>query len=226
MVGLLPINLASWEWLSISLARTGGYIEESWKGDPKWIQDRKEAVKQLWLQDYKGKAITITTTPTSKPAAKRQKNGFNSYRNRPRQPPEDSVIADEYEKYLSQPLIEVYEGFDLLSWWLDPLREAEFPSLVRMAWDILSVPGMAASNERVFSRSRDTVTYKRGHLIAETIEMTECIRNWNASGLIKPVSTHHQSTKDILTIQELYTKGDLRGSSGQQALEEGGGQGE
>ena len=164
LTDISPANAAavildpSWKW---------AHFEESWKDDPEWIQDRKEAVKQLWLQDYKGKATTTTTIPTSKPAAKRQKSGFNSYRNRPRQPPEDSVTTDEYEKYLSQSLIEAYEGFDPLSWWLDPLREAEFPSLVRMAWDILSVPGMAASNERVFSRTRDTVMYKRGHLVAD-----------------------------------------------------------
>ena len=141
----------TWKW---------GHFEDAWVDKPVWIQKAKNMVQKLWMDDNKDIITTMSLTSTDivyEPPAKRLKGSFNDYRNRPRpQPkPAEKTIEDEYERYLSQPLVPVpNEGFNALQWWLGPLRKVEFPSLRRMAIDILSIPGMAASNERVFSHSK------------------------------------------------------------------------
>jgi hypothetical protein len=53
-----------------------------------------------------------------------------------------------------------------------------------MAIDILSIPPMSDELERVFSGARRTVTWDRGQLEAETIEMRECLKHWKRSGIL------------------------------------------
>ena len=53
-----------------------------------------------------------------------------------------------------------------------------------MAIDILSILAMSDEPERVFSRARRTVSWERGQLGAETIEMTKCLKHWKKSGIL------------------------------------------
>ena len=53
-----------------------------------------------------------------------------------------------------------------------------------MAFDILSVPAMSDEPERVFSGARRTVSWDRGKMEAETLEMVECLKHWKRSGIL------------------------------------------
>jgi hypothetical protein len=53
-----------------------------------------------------------------------------------------------------------------------------------MAIDILSIPPMSDEPERVFSGARRTVTWDRGQIEAETIELRECLKHWKRSGIL------------------------------------------
>jgi hypothetical protein len=46
-----------------------------------------------------------------------------------------------------------------------------------MAIDILSIPLMSDELERVFSGARRIVTWDRGQIEAETIELRECLKH-------------------------------------------------
>ena len=46
-----------------------------------------------------------------------------------------------------------------------------------MAIDILSIPLMSDELERVFLGARCTVTWDRGQIEAETIELRECLKH-------------------------------------------------
>jgi hypothetical protein len=59
-----------------------------------------------------------------------------------------------------------------------------WPQLSYMAIDILSIPAMSDEPERVFSRARRTITWERGQMDPETIEMTECLKHWKRSGVL------------------------------------------
>ena len=54
-----------------------------------------------------------------------------------------------------------------------------------MAIDILSIPPMSDEPERVFSGARRTVSWDRGQMEAETIEIRECLKHWKRSGILE-----------------------------------------
>jgi hypothetical protein len=54
-----------------------------------------------------------------------------------------------------------------------------------MAIDILSIPPMSDELERVFSGARRTVSWDRGQMEAETIEIRECLKHWKRSGILE-----------------------------------------
>ena len=53
-----------------------------------------------------------------------------------------------------------------------------------MVIDILSILPMSDELERVFSGARRTVTWDRGQIEAETIEMRECLKHWKKNGIL------------------------------------------
>jgi hypothetical protein len=53
-----------------------------------------------------------------------------------------------------------------------------------MAINILSIPPMSDEPERVFLGARRTVTWDRGQMEAETIEIKECLKHWKKSGIL------------------------------------------
>jgi len=60
-----------------------------------------------------------------------------------------NIEEDEWTQYLKSLLVHNWNGFRVRNWWLD--RKKEFPTLSRMALDLLAVPSMSAEVERVFS---------------------------------------------------------------------------
>jgi hypothetical protein len=63
-------------------------------------------------------------------------------------------------------------------WWLLPEQQRDYPNLSRMALDILSIPAMSASIERLFSSANITVSDRRNQLIPNTIEVIESLKSW------------------------------------------------
>jgi hypothetical protein len=53
-----------------------------------------------------------------------------------------------------------------------------------MAIDILSIPSMSDEPERVFLRARRTVSWDRGQMKPEIIEIRECFKHWKKSGIL------------------------------------------
>ena len=91
---------------------------------------------------------------------------------------------DEYEDYCHR------EPYDpgkstALQWWRQDAQRKRWPRLSVMALDILSIPAMSSEPERVFSGGRRTVTWDRTQMTAETLEMTERLKHWKQSGILK-----------------------------------------
>jgi hypothetical protein len=53
-----------------------------------------------------------------------------------------------------------------------------------MAINILSIPAMSDEPERVFLGARRTITWERGQIDLETIEITECLKHWKRSKVL------------------------------------------
>jgi hAT family protein len=43
---------------------------------------------------------------------------------------------------------------------------------------------MSDEPERVFSGARRTISWERGQMEPETLEMTECLKHWKRSGIL------------------------------------------
>ena len=71
-----------------------------------------------------------------------------------------------------------------LVWWCQDTQRQRWPKLSRMAINILSIVLMSDEPERVFSGARRTVSWDRGQLEAEIIEMRECLKHWKRTGIL------------------------------------------
>jgi hypothetical protein len=82
---------------------------------------------------------------------------------------------DEYKDYNAESLYEI--RMTALQWWCQDQQRKRWPRLSCMAIDILSIPAMSDEPERVFSRSRRTISWERARLGAE------CLKHWHISGI-------------------------------------------
>lgn len=152
------------------------YFKRVWKSE--WIQLALDAVTQLYKDDYEGRGAAIAVPAT--PGRDAEPSEYDKW--------EESMaidpIKDELQYFINSPQTPVN---DPLLWWQEPAQQAQYPSLSRMAIDILSIHCMSADSERVFSGGRRTVSWDRASLGATTIEHTECLKSWGLSGLLSEI---------------------------------------
>ena len=84
-------------------------------------------------------------------------------------------LYDEYEVYLAVLLLSSSSNFNIIKWWL--VQEAVWPSLAKMAFDMLTIPAISAEYERVFSSSKLMIINRKNALKKEAIKMNECLRH-------------------------------------------------
>ena len=160
------------------------YIELHWP--KKWRAPALAKVKKLW-EKYREVVIPVPiTTPFSyenqNQVELQELDTFDrialSLRSVTR-----PASEDEYEDYNSQ------ESYDpgrkgALAWWYQDTQRQRWPRLSLMAIDVLSIPPMSDEPERVFSGARRTVSWDRGQMEPETIEIRECLKHWKKSGIL------------------------------------------
>jgi hypothetical protein len=62
-------------------------------------------------------------------------------------------------------------------------RAAEFPILSRIARDILAIPGVSISVERLFSSSKHTLSDLQSSMMASSASKTVVAKEWLKQGL-------------------------------------------
>jgi hypothetical protein len=167
--------------------RKVGYLRRNW--DKAWVKSALQAVKDLW-DVFKAEAeagttpvvsgarrLTISGGDEDLDAFDRLAQGLDDI---PR-----SAGGDEYKEYSEEPAIRTSSS--PLQWWLEDSQQERWPTLARLACNVLSIPAMSAEPERVFSGARRTISWERMRLGQETIEMVECLKHWQRSGLTEDV---------------------------------------
>ena len=84
---------------------------------------------------------------------------------------------DEFDNYLA----EVSYGLkvkDPIQWWLDKDQLKRWPQLSLFAVNILIIPATSSKPEVIFSRGRHTISWERVQLGIDTLEVTECEKDW------------------------------------------------
>ncbi|KAM0664338.1 hypothetical protein ACQRIU_006921 [Beauveria bassiana] len=159
------------------------YMEKTWEDKAEWIERAKSRVAQLWRDSYKStSSLPVLRPGSAEEPTTRRLNGYKMWMNE-QKATIFNMDDDEYEVYCREPVVMTS---DPLKWWLELAQRKRFPSLSLMAIDILSIAAMSSGTERLFSKSKLTVTDQRGAMDAETLNLVECLRSWDSSALIAP----------------------------------------
>jgi hAT family C-terminal dimerisation region len=155
------------------------YFEKHWATKVHWLATSKEKFQALWDQYKKDHPVPVEIPISA---------NLLPHRVQPLQAHMDSLYSDEddstdgrddLERYLDSgrrktPLGELY--FNPIAWWTE--KRTEFPILAQLALNLLSIPAMAAEDERVFSSTGKLITADRNQLDEDSIEAVECLRHW------------------------------------------------
>ncbi|XP_024965710.1 zinc finger BED domain-containing protein DAYSLEEPER-like [Cynara cardunculus var. scolymus] len=82
----------------------------------------------------------------------------------------------ELDQYLEESLLPRVHEFDVVGWW--KLNKVKYPTLSKMARDILTVPVCSVVPESVFETGRKEMDRYRCSLRAETVEAIVCAKDW------------------------------------------------
>ena len=159
------------------------YIKTNWP--KKWSKPTLVKVKKLW-EKYQEEVIpTPTIVPFLYNNPSRELRELDAF---------DQIMLslqqvawpaseDKYKDYNSQELYTPRKAGALV-WWCQDTQRQCWPRLSLMAIDILLIPPMSDEPERVFSGARRTVSWDRGQMEPETIEMRECLKHWKRSRIL------------------------------------------
>jgi len=84
-------------------------------------------------------------------------------------------VRSEFEYYLEDPALPDCKDFDILNFWRSDLK---YPTLRKIAKDILAIPATTVASESAFSAGGRVVTPHRSNLNEDTIEALMCLSNW------------------------------------------------
>jgi len=98
----------------------------------------------------------------------------------------DSTVnsQNEMERYLDGKEV-LPVKLDILECW--QFLEPQYPTVARMAKDILAIPLAGVGVERVFNLGRDTCNYRRGHLHGETIKKIMIVKHAHQKDMIDEI---------------------------------------
>nr|XP_016446021.1 PREDICTED: zinc finger BED domain-containing protein DAYSLEEPER-like [Nicotiana tabacum]XP_016446026.1 PREDICTED: zinc finger BED domain-containing protein DAYSLEEPER-like [Nicotiana tabacum]XP_016446032.1 PREDICTED: zinc finger BED domain-containing protein DAYSLEEPER-like [Nicotiana tabacum]XP_016446038.1 PREDICTED: zinc finger BED domain-containing protein DAYSLEEPER-like [Nicotiana tabacum]XP_016446044.1 PREDICTED: zinc finger BED domain-containing protein DAYSLEEPER-like [Nicotiana taba len=82
----------------------------------------------------------------------------------------------ELDSYLEENVLPRTPSFDTLSWW--KTNGLKFPTLQKMARDLLAIPVFTVASESAFSTSGRLISLHRSRLHPTTLEALMCARTW------------------------------------------------
>uniref|UniRef100_A0A2N9F051 HAT C-terminal dimerisation domain-containing protein n=1 Tax=Fagus sylvatica TaxID=28930 RepID=A0A2N9F051_FAGSY len=114
----------------------------------------------------------------------------------------------ELDHYLEDDLMPRTLDFDILNWW--KANGPKYPTLQRIARDILAIPVSTVASESAFSTSGRLLSPHRSKLHPKTVEALMCAQNWLWAG-IKGTSSTKEEDMDIQNILDDYDDEDESG---------------
>ncbi|XP_038696935.1 zinc finger BED domain-containing protein DAYSLEEPER-like [Tripterygium wilfordii] len=89
-------------------------------------------------------------------------------------------MKSELDQYLEESLLPRVQEFDVLGWW--KLNRLKYPTLSKMARDILTVPVSTAAPDSVFDTIDKELDQYLSSLRPETVEALVCAKDWLQNG--------------------------------------------
>ena len=85
-------------------------------------------------------------------------------------------LQDKYKKYIAILIMPSIK--DVRKWWLESTQQLNYPNLLIMALDLLSIPTMSIEPKRLFSRAKITIIDYRNKLGIKMIQAIESLKSW------------------------------------------------
>uniref|UniRef100_A0ACD5ZWZ7 Uncharacterized protein n=1 Tax=Avena sativa TaxID=4498 RepID=A0ACD5ZWZ7_AVESA len=96
-------------------------------------------------------------------------------------------MKNKFHKYFMESYLTNCIPFDILKWW--DVNSARYPTLGRIARDVLAVPASPVASESAFSTCGRVITDHRSSLAPKTVEALMCFGDW-----IRPSGSSEAST--------------------------------
>uniref|UniRef100_A0ACD5ZDT7 Uncharacterized protein n=1 Tax=Avena sativa TaxID=4498 RepID=A0ACD5ZDT7_AVESA len=93
---------------------------------------------------------------------------------------------NELQRYLDEDFHPRTIDFDILNWW--GVNSARYPTLGRIARDVLAVRASTVASESAFSICGRVITDHRSSLAPETVEALMCFGDWIKPGVLQVLS--------------------------------------
>ncbi|CAN1306468.1 Zinc finger BED domain-containing protein DAYSLEEPER [Linum perenne] len=90
-------------------------------------------------------------------------------------------LKSEIDQYLDENLVGRSSDFDVLDWWRQ--SKVKYPTLSKMARDILSIPVSTVAPEHVYSTTPRELSSRMSSVRPETLEALVCTKDWLQHGL-------------------------------------------
>ncbi|KAL5758347.1 hypothetical protein ACOSP7_020958 [Xanthoceras sorbifolium] len=91
-------------------------------------------------------------------------------------------MKSELDQYLEESLVPRAQEFDILDWW--KLNQLKYPTLSKMASDILSIPFSTVTPDSVFDTTSKKIDSYRSSLRPVTLEALICAKDWLQYGSV------------------------------------------
>jgi hypothetical protein len=174
------------------------YFEKNWTGiNTRFVRDAKPKLKKWWEQSYKG-STTASNRARSKTPEPEKKSYLEGLLDQlapsadPSSRPRASTRRDQLIEYLAEPL---NDKIGVLEYW--QMKQAQWPELAAMAFDLLAVPAMSSECERVFSSCAKMTTPDSGKLLGKTLWYHQCLKNWQRRGAIELAIYNNATELDL-----------------------------
>ncbi|TFK82993.1 hypothetical protein K466DRAFT_628748, partial [Polyporus arcularius HHB13444] len=101
----------------------------------------------------------------------------------------------ELQRYEADLAPEVTKKTDLVQLWSK--STGVYPTLARMALDVLPIPAASTGAESLFSRAKEVTTDRRSRLDPDILEEIECL-SWHWKGTLPDYATVNEDTVEVV----------------------------
>ncbi|KZT31524.1 hATC-domain-containing protein, partial [Sistotremastrum suecicum HHB10207 ss-3] len=121
---------------------------------------------------------------------------------------EISMAADgghwerEYDDYVKDVARDVERDTDLVRWWQE--HNIRYPTLSRLAVDVLPVQASSVACERLFSAAKHATTDQRSRLGTEKLEQLQMLKASWKKNIVDIAEENAQLEEEIRATEELY----------------------
>ena len=160
--------------------RKWNWLHKRWSGSDTtepWLANAKDAVQELWEEEYKGKYRTTHLSPRQR--HRRQDSlepDFSDISLFMELEAVDPTAGDPYQAYIERDPEERLSNEGVLDFWNSRLLSQ--PDLAHFALDMLALPASSSECERVFSSAKLLISPSRNRINPDIIEMNECLKPW------------------------------------------------